>query len=405
MKRFLTLCLSVFFLLSALPLNALALEPSGGEQVSGIDVSKWQGNINFSRVKAAGVDAVYIRSSEGSDYVDPYFEQNYSQAKAAGLDVGFYHYVTARNTSQARQQAYFFVSTVSGKDYELKLAMDFEALNGLSQTEINEIALTFIESVEEYSQKQALIYSDAYNAANVFDGGLSDYPLWIAEYGVSTPTDAVPWNTWAGWQYSDQGNVPGILGYVDLDYFTDDAFESNPGQVTVPDNPPEISRTTITYTVKAGDTLTYIASLYNTTVTSIVQENNIANPNLIYPGQVLTITTDDGTSHSLNNIFYTIQPGDTLSEIAAEYGTTVASLAAQNHIINPNLIFPGQVLTIGRNAAAFVPNHYIYYTVRYGDTLSGIARLYDTTVSQLASINSIQNVNLIYAGTVLRIPR
>lgn len=405
MKRFFVLLLSFLLFISMFPSSALALEPSDDSRYTGIDVSKWQGNINFDRVKAAGVDAVYIRSSEGNDYIDPYFEQNYTRAKAAGLDVGFYHYVTAVNTAQARQQAYFFVSTVSGKDYELKLAMDFEALNGLSRQEINDIALTFIESVEEYSQKKALVYSDSYNATNIFDGELLSYPLWVAEYGVSSPSDSILWSVWSGWQYSDQGSIPGIPGYVDLDYFTEDAYETDPGRINIVVEPPEASRTTITYTVKQGDTLTRIAALYNTSVSSIAQENSIVNPNLISPGEILSITTDDNTSHSENNSFYTVRSGDTLSEIAAQYHTTVTALVAQNHIVNPNLIFPGQILTIRQPTTAHVPNNYIYYTVQYKDTLSRIAIQYGTTVARLVSINNIQNPNLIFAGEVLRIPR
>lgn len=78
-----------------------------GEQRRGIDVSMWQGDIDFEEVAESGMDTVYIRSGLGSDYTDPYFEQNYERARAAGLNVGFYHYVTARTVSQAEYQAHF----------------------------------------------------------------------------------------------------------------------------------------------------------------------------------------------------------------------------------------------------------------------------------------------------------
>ncbi len=76
---------------------SFAFSPSSNNIYQGIDVSRWQGNINFSFVKNAGISVVYIKSSEGKTYIDPYFEKNYSEAKANGLKVGFYHYVTARS--------------------------------------------------------------------------------------------------------------------------------------------------------------------------------------------------------------------------------------------------------------------------------------------------------------------
>ena len=92
-----------------------AFGPSSDEIYQGIDVSEWQGNIDFETVKQAGIEAVYIRSSEGSDYVDHYFEANYAKAREAGLRIGFYHYVTARTIEEGREQARFFASVVSSK--------------------------------------------------------------------------------------------------------------------------------------------------------------------------------------------------------------------------------------------------------------------------------------------------
>ena len=108
--------------------SVFALPPEEGERHQGIDVSMWQGDIDFNKVAASGVDTVYIRSSLGCDYTDPYFAQNYERARAAGLNVGFYHYVTARTVSQAEYQAHFFVNTIQGKEFQCRLAMDFEDL-------------------------------------------------------------------------------------------------------------------------------------------------------------------------------------------------------------------------------------------------------------------------------------
>ena len=133
---------------------------------------------------------------------------------------------------------------------------------------------------------------------------------------------------------------------------------------------------------------------------AIVAENNISNPNLIYVGQVLRITVDRDDSNPSETITYTVKSGDTLSAIARRYGTTVAAIVAENNISNPNLIYVGQVLriTVDEVPATFE------YTIKSGDTLSEIAARYGTTVARLVSINNISNPDLIYAGETLRIP-
>ena len=397
MRKKVVLFLFVLILLFLVPMEAFALPADPGEQLEGIDVSQWQGNIDFEQVAASGIRAVYIRSSMGSTYVDPYFEQNYQRAKEAGLQVGFYHYVTARTVSQARYQARFFVNTVGDKEFECRLAMDFEDLIGLSEEEANQIGLAFIQTVEEFSGKGAVVYSDTSNAQTVFGGGLTDYPLWAAAYGQSLSSVETNWSSWAGWQYTDQGQVSGISGVVDRDYFTDTMFLKEPGQVQ-PFSEPKASSGTVNYQVQPGNTLWAIARLYRTNVASIVQENDIANPALIYPGEVLRITIQDNAPEA-DDYFYRVRAGNTLSGIAAEFRTTVSRLAVLNEISDPNLIYAGEQLQIPGDSDFGMET----YTVRAGDTLWQIAGMYDISVSRLADVNGISDLNLIYPGEVLRI--
>ena len=396
-KAILFLFIMFFVILS--PTKVYALPAGPGEQIEGIDVSQWQGNIDFDQVAASGIQAVYIRSSMGSGYVDPYFDQNYQMAKAAGLKVGFYHYVTARTDAQARYQAQFFVNTVGDKEFECRLAMDFEDLIGLSGTEANQIGLTFIQAVEEFSGKGAVVYSDVSNALTVFGGGLTEYPLWVADYGQSLSSAEVNWSSWAGWQYTDQGEIPGIFGVVDRNRFTDAMFLDTPEQVrSVP--APVASSETVTYQVQSGNTLWSIARLYRTNVDSIAQENGIADPALIYPGEILHITMQDNAPEA-DDYFYTVRAGNTLSGIAAKYRTTVSRLVSLNGIVNPNLIYTGEQLRIPGDSDFGMET----YTVRSGDTLSQIGEIYDISVARLAAVNGISNPNLIYPGEVLRISR
>ena len=400
---FITFAFTLFFVLSSFP--SYAFGPSSSTIYQGIDVSSWQGNINFTDVKNSGIYIVYIKSSEGTNYIDPYFERNYQNAKANGLKVGFYHYVTARNTEEARNQANFFAKVISGKEPDCKLAMDFESFDNLSINEINEISKVFLETLQNATNKEVVIYSNSYSARNIFSKDLNIYPLWVANYGVSEPAGNDKWSTWVGWQYTSTGRVNGISGNVDRNQFTDGVFLSDTSKIPEIEtpNPDTPESETITYTVKPGDTLSAIAKNYGTTVNNIVSLNpSITNPNLIYPGEQFIIKTNQTENSSNYNKVYTVVKGDTLSQIAAKYNTTVSNLVSINNIANPNLIYPGQKIII---KTYFYGNECgkILYKIKRGDTLSEIALKYNTTVNEIAILNNIKNPNLIYAGETIRI--
>ncbi|WP_426755992.1 LysM peptidoglycan-binding domain-containing protein [Myxococcus sp. Y35] len=161
-----------------------------------------------------------------------------------------------------------------------------------------------------------------------------------------------------------------------------------------------------TYSVRSGDTLSALAKRFNTSVSSLAKTNGISNPDRIYAGQTLRIPDGFDAPRSSGGS-YTVKSGDTLSGIAGRYGTTVSALAKANNIANPNLIYAGQRLTIpgaGGAAPGRPSSGGGSYTVKSGDTLSGIAGRYGTTVGALAQANNIANPNLIYVGQRLTIP-
>lgn len=188
--------------------SVLAIEPESDEIYEGIDISSWQRDIDFEEVKNYGIEVVYIKASEGRTLIDPYFEQNYQNAKANGLKVGFYHYVTARSESDAILQAEFFSSLINDKEFDCKPAMDFESFGDLSIDEINAIGLTFMRKVEELTGRETVIYSNTNNARTRFEGEITEYPLWLAQWQVSMPSDNGKWDAWAGWQYTSRGILP-----------------------------------------------------------------------------------------------------------------------------------------------------------------------------------------------------
>lgn len=338
-----------FFLITPV----LSFGPSSSPIYQGIDVSSWQGSINFSQVKNSGIDFVYIKSSEGRSYIDPFFEVNYQNAKANGLKIGFYHYVTARNTEEAEIQANFFASVIRGKEIDCKLAMDFESFGDLSVEQINEISRVFLSTLERITNSQCVIYSNSYDARAIFSSELTSYPLWVANYGVSAPESNGKWETWVGWQYTSTGRIAGISSYVDRNQFTDGILLSSTNSIPQEAGRDDYSSADKTiYTVKSGDTLTYIAEAYHTTVEQIVQQNpSITNPNLIYPGQELVIyqnssAPENSGMNSSGKTLYRIQYGDTLSEISLEFNCSINTIATLNGISNPDLIYAGALLRI-----------------------------------------------------------
>lgn len=391
-----------------------AITSSSDPQYQGIDVSDWQGYIDYSQVRASGIEVVYIKASQGSNIKDPYFDINYENAKANGLKVGFYHFLTATNTEEAEKEAQFFASVISGKEVDCKLVMDYEVFGGVSIEESNNIAQVFLESLKRLTNKEVIVYSDLSNARDRFGSNIADnYELWLAYYGdYNDLTDVeTSWTKWIGIQYTDSGRVAGITGNVDRDLYTESIFLSDTSEIPTTENPNSetINTESVYYTVQSGDTLSEIASRYGTTVQEIVDINNIANPNLIYPGQTLRILTNStvhgSESRGTGSITYTVQRGNTLSQIASSYGVTVEHIVEINDIQNPNLIYPGEKLRItgstNTNLNPVLQNN--YYTVQRGDTLWGIARRYGVTVQYLVNLNGISNPNLIYPGQLIKV--
>lgn len=391
-----------------------AITPSSDQQYQGIDVSDWQGYIDYSQVRASGIEVVYIKASQGSNIKDTYFDINYENAKANGLKVGFYHFLTATNTEEAEQEAQFFASVISGKEADCKLVMDYEVFGGVSIEESNNIAQVFLESVKRLTNKEVIVYSDLSNARDRFGSSIADnYELWLAYYGdYNDLTDVeTSWEEWIGIQYTDSGRVAGISGNVDRDLYTESIFLSDTSEIPTTENPNSetINTESIYYTVQSGDTLYEIATRYGTTVQEIVDINHIANPNLIYPGQTLRILTNStvhgSESRGTGSITYTVQRGNTLSQIASSYGVTVEHIVEINDIQNPNLIYPGEKLRItgstNTNLNPILQNN--YYTVQRGDTLWGIAKRYGVTVQYLVNLNGISNPNLIYPGQLIKV--
>ena len=186
----------------------------------GIDVSKWQGDIDFTKVKNAGASFVMIRvgsqSGTGGDYVlDPTFKQNIENALKNDLKVGVYFYSYANSKKEAQKQANWVIKQI--KDYEISLPVvfDFESFDAFNQMELsifglNEVANSFIETINDAGYEGVLYGSKNYlNAIWKYHTA----PVWLAHYTDQTNYDG----EYFMWQMCDDGKIDGIDGYVDID--------------------------------------------------------------------------------------------------------------------------------------------------------------------------------------------
>jgi lysozyme len=391
-KRILSFLLVLLVTISASVLHVSAISADTDEVFSGIDVSVYQGDIDFEQVKNSGIEVVYIRAGYGFSVTDPKFEENYTNATKAGLKCGAYYFVTARNTEQAYLQATRFAELISGKTFAARPAMDFEEFGSLGKNGINIVGLAFMQKLRELTGIVPILYTDAYNASETWDWNFAQFPLWVADYSAEEPyVTSNIWQSYAGFQYSDRGEIPGIYGNVDLDRFTSSVFLNGANEVT-----PTKSPDAIRYTVKRGDTLWGIAKKFGVTVSAVVNANNIRNPNLIYVGEVFIIPHMT-SAESFGYTLYTVRRGDTLWGISRNFGTSINSIVTLNGIENPNLIYAGEVFKIPSARS----EQTVIYTVKRGDTLWGISRKFGTTVENLVKLNSVKNPNLIYVGEKL----
>lgn len=387
-------CIAALVFAALVP--ARAIPPSGGRQYRGIDISEFQGEIDFEEVRRSGIEAVYIRVGAG-EYTDEYFAENYELAKAAGLKIGFYHYVTARSVDEGRRQARFFASLAAGREPDMRLAMDFEYFGSLSVSQINAISEAYLDELTALTRREAVIYSDLSNARNIFSRALAEkYPLWAAQYGADEPSANGKWREWVGFQYTDEGRVGGIYGNVDRNIFTEGIFLSDSGRIDGEKRTSVRARTrTLTVYVRAGDTLWAIAREYGTTVEAIVRENRIADPNRIFAGERLRITLP---ARGSGEEIYTVRRGDTPISIAGKFGVTLSALEDRNGLERGETIYAGDKLSIpgARMSGEF-------YVVRPGDTLFYISRRTGVPIRTLVGINRIKDPDLIYAGEHLKL--
>jgi lysozyme len=205
-------------LLAAAACDDLATGPApDGDLLAGIDVSHWQGTVDWQRVAGDGVSFVFIKATEGGDYTDPAFAANWAGAARAGVARGAYHFY--RPQTGAAAQAQHFLRTVQLRAGDLPPVLDVEVTDGQSAGAIAAGVRTWLETVERATGRRPIVYTRASFWTSQMGAGFGAYPLWVAHYGAASPAVPSGWSGWTFWQHSDSGRVAGISGNVDLNWF------------------------------------------------------------------------------------------------------------------------------------------------------------------------------------------
>ena len=194
-----------------------------GLPVQGIDVSRYQGDVDWEQVRRSGIRFAYIKASEGADRPDPRFPDNWRRAAAAGIPRGAYHFMFW--CREAEDQAALFARTVPHDGSQLPPVLDVEWNNASvscpgevsAQDALDKIQF-MLAAMEQHTGKRPLIYTDITFHREVLEGELTGYEFWLRSVAAE-PDRRFRDRAWSFWQYSATGRVPGIRGDVDRNAF------------------------------------------------------------------------------------------------------------------------------------------------------------------------------------------
>ena len=296
--------------------------------IQGIDVSEFQGEVDWAKVKESGIKFAILRAGFGSNSEsqdDKYIQRNLEQCEKYGIPTGVYLFSYADTLTKAESEAEHTLRLIAGRKMPIGVYLDVEdnATTGkVEKSYLTQIINKYCSIIQDAGY-MAGIYSNLYWLNNRIEKSVPEkYKVWVAQYYKECQYEG----KYLIWQYASNGEINGINGNVDLDYYYGTLEEDNgnesSGEKTVEELAQEViagkwgngeerkerlekagynynevqnrvneilQNNTKTYIVKKGDTLSGIAKRYNTTVNALVKANNIENPDLIFPGQKLII--------------------------------------------------------------------------------------------------------------------
>ena len=358
--------------------------------MKGIDVSSFQGNIDWTKVKNAGYQFAILRLGIGdniSSQDDVRLSQNIKGCEDNNIPYGFYLVSYAKrltgDESVNNEIAHTERLIKGSKPFCIFYDMEIENTTSLGQETLTNFSITYCEYFKNLGYKVG-IYANKNWFTNYLDYNKlknNGYKIWLAHYGIDKPSLDCDI-----WQYSDKGNVEGInTNTTDLNIMYSDLINSNQAQI-----------------VSSMKSVSEIAQEVINGVWGNGQDRKNRLTNAGYNYNDVQSKVNESLGSNTSNVTYTVKSGDTLSSIAKKYGTTYQKLAEYNGISNPDIISVGQVIKIPSTNNSQASNKE-YYTVKNGDNLSSIAKKYGTTVTNLVALNNIKNANLIYVNQKIRV--
>lgn len=338
------------------------------EAKRGLDISRWNGTVNFHAIKKDGYDFVILNAGYGryASQKDPYFETNYKQAKEAGLNVGAYWYSYAKTASEAEQEAKTFLEAVKGKQFEYPLAFDIEdpSQDGLSNKTLNAMCKSFCSYLEKNGY-YAVIYSfGGWLENRISAANKKAFDIWLAEWtGASQPS--VYTGPYGMWQFSSTWKTAGVNGNVDVNRSYKDY--------------PTIIKT-------AG---------LNGFEKIKMEEKKTEKP------QKKTVPGDVNGDGKVNVTDVTMVTAAVKGKKAlTEEQKKAADMNGDGKV---NVADVAAITKQAKGVSEKPKTKIVKYTIRYGDTLIGIAKKFGASVIEIAELNGIKDVNKILAGQVIEI--
>jgi len=315
-----------------------------------IDISHHQDpkKMNYDKL-AKQVDLVIIRTQYGSKTIDRHYKTHHAEFKKRGVPTAAYAWVRGVSVSDMEKEATDFYNRTK----DLNPTFWFLDVEEESMKDMRAGVLAYVKKLRQLGAKKIGIYI-AHHLYKPFNLNLDEVDaVWIPRYGTNNgKPQTKPSYPCDLWQYTSVGRLEGYSGDLDLnmiisnkklEYFTEGTKSAAPVKKvnSAKSSTKKTTSSVSVYTVKKGDTLSEIARKYGTTVNELVKLNNIKNPNLIYPGQKLKLK-----SSSSKAIYHTVKKGDTVSELAVKYGSSIAKIKEWNKLKDVNKIYVGQKLRV-----------------------------------------------------------
>jgi len=325
--------------------------------IPGVDVSDWQGSIDWGSVAAAGYQFAITKATEGTGFTARRFQRNWNGIKAAGMARGAYHFAQPDLNAPAAE-ADFFVQQVGELETGDLLTLDLEAGSGF----LADWALEWLNRVTERVGFRPLLYSsvgflDAHGCTG--NAQLAEFGLWLASWRSTIPPPPSAWPFIAFWQHTDKSRVPGIEGLCDGDFFNGTrerlglygklARSSRASRsLSAPEPVAPLS-----YVVRVGETPSSIAAACSASLDELRGANpQIDDLGTIEPGAVLYLPSRARrrSARALGSPpgqTFPVRSATNLADIAATLNVSVLALEYANpHLANPNLIPAGELLTV-----------------------------------------------------------